>query len=674
VELEEILPGIDLVYSARGRELELTWVVAAGSDPRRIHLEFEGVEGIEIDPSGELVLSHAGIELRLKKPRLFQDGLDGPREVRGGYRLGGARQVGFRIGEYDTRRTLVIDPILSYSTYLGGNDADLAQAIAADRKGNVYVAGQSLSPPAPLVDGTLAPDGMLVAYVAKLDALGTLEYSTFVGGTDPPAPEELAFDAMALAVDGAGFVYLTGDTSSPDFPTVNAPQPRHRGGHDAFALKLGPAGSPLVYSTYLGGSNEDFGRGLAVDAAGNLLLTGITLSSDFPAVAALQPQLGGARDAFLAKLDPAGSTLLFSTYLGGSDGPGAESFGDLGHALAVDASGNAYLGGYTASRDFPTANPLQPSFAGGTHDAFVSKVAADGSALLYSTYLGGTGDEECLSIAADEFGSVTVTGWTSSLDFPSSSGRPHAGALDAFVTRLSADGKELVYSTPLGGGGFDFAHGVALGERGEAHVIGVSGSPDFPVTAAVQPLYGGGSTDAFVTGLSADGSTLRYSTFLGGSGSESHFYTSLGIALSGREQAFVAGTTDSVDFPVIEPIQGEIRGAVDGFVAKIGYGPEVRVSLEPHGGNDLLRVQLDNGGTSPRNVELKLFVALGPTKLPLYPRGVVTRLDPSERRRLPEYALPGLQSFPGFEVRALLLDPATGEILSESSCSTSPCR
>jgi hypothetical protein len=392
----------------------------------------------------------------------------------------------------------------------------------------------------------------------------TLVYSTYLGGSGDDA-------ALGIAVDGSGNAYVTGTTFSRDFPTTAGAFQTAGGFEDAFVAKLDAAGSALVYSTYLGGRGQALGYGIAVDGSGNAYVTGFT-NGDFPTTAgAFQTAPGGVPDAFVAKLDAAGTALLYSTYLGGS---GA----DQGYGIAVDGSGNAYVTGFTNSSNFPTtAGALQTSLPGITN-AFVAKLDAAGTALLYSTYLGGSNLDAALGIAVDGSGNAYVTGSTRSTDFPTTAGAFQTslpGRENAFVAKLDAAGTALVYSTYLGGSSFDAARGIAVDGSGNAYVTGSTFSRDFPTTAgALQTSYGGGGSDAFVAKLDAAGTALLYSTYLGGSTGSGidEPLTDLGngIAVDGSGNAYVTGYTESTDFPTTAgAFQTAPGGGVDAFVAKL---------------------------------------------------------------------------------------------------------
>ena len=395
----------------------------------------------------------------------------------------------------------------------------------------------------------------------------TLDYSTFLGGSSSD-------QGLGIAVDANGGAYVTGKTSSLDFPTtVGAFDMTFGGGTDAFVTKLDPSGSTLVYSAYLGGISTDEGRGIAVDAAGNAYVTGKTASLDFPTtVGAFDRTLGGSGDAFVTKLDPSGSTLVYSTFLGGTFNE------DQGNAIAVDGTGNAYVTGETFAggggffADFPvTPGAFQTSFNtfGIQTQAFVTKLNPSGSGLVYSTYLGNGTEARGFGIAVDATGNAYVTG-SGQNGFAVTSGAFdttfNGGLIDAFVTKLNAGGSALVYSTFLGGSGNDEGFGIAVDGNGSAYVTGKTGSLDFPMTVGAFHTTSGGGTDAFVTKLDPSGSALVYSTFLGGNNTdEGH-----GIALDAAGSAYVTGVTASADFPVTAgTFDATFGGNTDAFVAKI---------------------------------------------------------------------------------------------------------
>jgi hypothetical protein len=387
-----------------------------------------------------------------------------------------------------------------------------------------------------------------------------LVYSTYLGG----ASDDLGF---GIAVDAAGSAYVAGLTVSTDFPTTTGGFDTTNEPFDAFVTKVNSTGSALVYSTYLGGIGFDQGLGIAVDAASNAYVTGETSATNFPTTpGAFDTSFNGGSDVFVTKLNAAGSDLVYSTYLGGS-GP----FGDEGRGIAVDVAGNAYVTGFTTSTDFPTTTGAFDMTFNGNADAFVTKVNSTGSALVYSTYLGGTSDELGNGIAVDLARNAYVTGVTTSTNFPTTLGTFDAtfsGSRDAFVTKLNTTGSApLLYSTYLGGTFFDQGLGIAVDAAGNAYVTGETSSSDFPTTLGAFDTTHNVSVDAFVTKLNATGSApLLYSTYLGGSSGDG----GNGIAVDAAGNAYVTGSTQSTDFPTTPgAFDTTFNGGPDAFVTKL---------------------------------------------------------------------------------------------------------
>jgi len=563
----DLYPGIDLTYYGREGQLEYDFVVRPGADLRRILVGFSGAEKLEVDAQGDLLLRTGPDVIRQRKPIAYQEVNGTRREIPVSYVLKGAHRVAFKVAAHDSGRPLIIDPALFYSTYLGGSIRDGGQGIAVDSAGNAYVTGLSNSPDFPTAtgafQGTLA--GSFDAFVTKINPVGSapLVYSTYLGGSGDDY-------GLGIAVDAAGNASLTGFTNSPNFPTTPAAiQSAPGGSADAFVTKLNSSGSALIYSTYLGGSGYDVGQGIALDSLGSAYVTGVTSSADFPtSVAAFQIALAGSFDAFVTKLNLAGSApLVYSTYLGGDSD-------DRGYAVAVDSSGSAYVTGYTTSTNYPTTpGAFQTTYAGGA-DVFVAKLNPAGSTpLLYSTYLGGTGQDIGQAIAVNASGNAFVTGKTSG-SFPTTASAFQStfggGGSDVFATRLNPSGSApLVYSTYLGGSGDDAGYGIALDGSDDAYLTGYTNSPNFPTTAGVfQTTFGGGRFDGFVTKLNPAGSApLVYSTYLGGSGEDA----AQGIAVDALLNAYVTGFTGSTNFPTTSgAFQTTLHGSVfNAFVTKI---------------------------------------------------------------------------------------------------------
>lgn len=557
VEAKDLYPGIDVAYYGRDRQFEYDLLVAAGADPAAIRLQVDGAQSLSIDPGGGLIIRTAAGALRQAPPVVYQLIDSKRRSVDGRYVLLDRRTVAFAIGAYDRRRSLIIDPTLSYATLLGGSGGDYGAAIAADSTGNLYATGftdsvdfRTLNP----LQAGLA--GNSDVFVTKFNTSGNaLVYSTYLGGSNNDYP-------AALRIDGSGNAYVVGYTNSTNFPVANALRSTLAGNNDAFVSKLNASGSALVYSTYLGGSSNDIATGLAVASSGNLYVTGYTLSSDFPLLKPLQSVYGGgAYDAFVTKFNAAGNTLAHSTYLGGSGT-------DFASGIAVDSKGNAYLTGYTTSSNFPVVGAFQPSLKGG-FDGFVSKLNAAGSALAYSTYLGGSKGDFSTAIAVGSSGDIFVTGYTASTDFPRANAFQSLlkGDQNAFLTKLDAAGTSLSYSTYLGGSRSEYSYALAVDSKGNAVVSGLTTSTDFPTLSALQAGYSGGLADAFVTKFNAVGSAVQYSTYLGG-GSEDYSY---GLAIDGADNTYVAGFTYSANFPTTAgAVQQTPAGEADGFFLKIG--------------------------------------------------------------------------------------------------------
>ena len=670
VRYESIYPGVDLdYYGKQGRELECDLVVAPGADPSAITLVIDKdhrlpttdcaqskiqnqkskiSSPLRIAPNGDLLVTLAEGELRFHKPTVYQiqstvdrrqstvQSRDSKEEVAQSFprrALGGLLQppaedrprttdhgqltspnpkseirnskliearyvlkpdgeVTFAIAPYDTTLPLIIDPALSYSTYLGGSDMDYANSIAVDASGNAYVTGYTASTDFPLVNpaqsspgGGTCSDGTVAiacfdAFVSKLNPTGTaLVYSTYLGGSNEDY-------GASIALDASGHAYVTGYTNSTDFPVEQALQSENAGGYDAFVTELSGDGSSLIYSTYWGGSLDDIGTGIAVDSSGNAYVSGYTASADFPVTAgALQTSYGGgAHNGFVAEFNSGGAPLGYSTFLRGSGD-------DYVYAVAVDSARDAYVTGATNSTNFPTVNAFQPNYAGGTcatapntfpcYDAFVAKLNPTGSALIFSTYFGGTGSGYGYAIALDSSSNAYITGYTTSTNLPTTPGafqQIFGGSYDAFVAKLNGAGSTLCYSTYLGGSGTEIGYGIVVNSTGSAFVTGYNYGGDFPTANPVQ-AQNAGFYDAFVSVLEPTGSSLTFSTYLGGTYDD----FGRGISLDPSGNAYVAGATFSLDFPTtsgsFQP--SYMGGPYDAFVTKYNVPTVPFVALSP---------------------------------------------------------------------------------------------
>ncbi len=553
VTYDDVYPGVDLALYGRDGQLEYDLVVKPGADPSQIHMAFEGVDRVQVADGGDLVLSTPHGELRQIRPVVYQE-LDGRRrELAGRYVVSSGNQVAVKVDDYDRRLALTIDPVLIYSTYLGGSGQDLAEGVAVDVSGRPYVVGISGSSDFPVFGpNSSGPFGARGSFVTRFAADGsTPEFSTFFTVVNNTS-------ANAIALDSAGDIYITG--------TVQAgSNPAH-----VYVRKMSKDGDRQIFDAYFGGSGQDMPFGIAVDGQGNSYVSGQTFSTDLP-VNGFQPAFaGGAQtDGFIVKFDASGH-VAGATYLGGTadeEIPG----------IALDPQGHVYVAGHTRSADFPTLNPFQAALSGPS-DGFVAKLTPDLMALEYSTYLGGTSDDSISSIAVDSTGHAYVTGGTYSADFPTLNPivATRKAAKNPFVTKLEPDGAHLTFSTYLGGSGRDNAgeaFGIALDGFENVYSTGIMFAADFPLVDAFQTIIGADHYDAYVTKIDSSGTSLLYSSFLGGRLQDS---PSLGgIAVDDAGNAFVVGSTKSPDFPLANAFDstyggGPLSNTEDVFLTKIG--------------------------------------------------------------------------------------------------------
>jgi hypothetical protein len=618
VRYQAVYPGVDLSYYGNRRRLEFDFVVAPKADPKCIRLSFPGAQKIRIDPeNGDLKLD--GV-VRFPKPVAYQM-RDGKTLVEARYVLKPGNQVGIAVGNYNLAEPLIIDPVLIFSTFLGGSGYDLGSSIAVDAAGNAYVTGTTQSPSFPTAHPLPAPNnalqGVQTAFVSKLSfdsatSKLSLAYSAYLGGSGVDT-------GTGIAVDTDGNAYVTGSTTSANFPIVHslpAPNNAFQGASTAFVSKLSfdsaTSTLSLAYSTYLGGSGGDSGTGIAVDALGNAYVTGQTGSLNFPTVHPLptpQNPIQGGQYAFVSKLgfDSATSklSLLYSTYLGGNTGSVDSSPVSGGAAIAIDSVGDAYVTGGTGATDFPVAHslPAPDNAFRGIADVFVSKLSFDSTtsklSLTYSTLLGGSarmgannsGIQEGTGIAVDSLGSAYIIGYTFSDDFtvvnPLGDNGQLSGFEHAFVSKLNFDSAtstlSLAYSTYMGGSGgpgsgFDQGAAIAVDSVGDAYVTGSTTSPDFPIVDPLPPPNKPttGNVTAFAAKLHFDSTTSQlspaYSTFLGG---DVGIQQGWGIAVDTSGNAYVTGDTTSTNYPTVNPLpfpNNALQGIQSVFVAKIGSG------------------------------------------------------------------------------------------------------
>ena len=579
VRYRDLYPGIDLEVYGNQKNVEYDFIVRPGSDPDSILLKFSGFTNLDIGQDGELVLKTASGTIMKAAPFIYQQDAGLSRTpVKGEFVKRGNNRIAFKVGSYDRTRPLVIDPVLVYSTTVGGRLQEEGTDIAVDSNGDVYITGSTDSLDFPTVNPIQATCTACVGtgfrrrgnvFVFKMSADGSrLIYSTYLNAQSLSTRQRVnnRIDIRSnIVVDEVGNAYISG-AAGLGFPTTPG---AFQSLGDAFVVKLNPTGSGLVYSTLIGGSSgRDQINGLAIDSEGNAYITGSTSSPDFPLVNPIQDSCVkcgdgfGAPMAFVAKLNAAGSDLIYSTFLGGSDTHGVATQSlDGGDAIAVDENGVAYVTGRTTSIDFPLVNPLQNACGDCTDasafstDAFVAALVPDGSSLMFSTYLGGSGSDAGADITVDATG-VYVVGRTASLDFPivnafqtvcSDCDDPHFELADAFVTKLTTDGTSFVFSSYLGGLGADQGTSIAADSQGAVYVTGQTSSRDFPVIDAFKAVCSGctnrgrspGRPDAFVSKIAPSGSSLLYSSYLGDVGHDNSF----GIAVDKDGNVYVTGST-----------------------------------------------------------------------------------------------------------------------------------
>lgn len=562
-------PGIDVAYHGDPAQLEYDFLLAPGADPGAIRIVFEGADSLRVHENGDLLLRVGATEVVQRAPVAYQETAAGRRLVTVGYRLGEGAGVRIALGAYDPRAPLVIDPVVVYSSHLGGAREDRVGSIALDAAGSLYLAGRTDSADFPTAGPVQGGVRAVDAFVTKLTREGALVYSTFLGGSGTDLAEE-------LAVDASGSVYFTGVTTSADFPTRAALQPTLGGLGDAFVTKLTPEGDALVFSTYLGSTGSERGNGIALGPGGDVYVAGFTNSVGFPTTPnAVQPALRGGLDAFVVRLNPAGSAFVYSTFLGGS----ADDLNDFYQLdiLAVDGEGNAYVAGRTASVDFPTTTDAFQRNNAGSLDAFVTKINPSGTSLVYSTYLGGSSNDVAVAIALDGVGNAHVVGTTFSSNFPVTPGAfdntPGPCCLgDGFLSKLNSGGTALVFSTFLGGSGQTAAMTVVVDDGGSAHVSGYTRALDFPLVAPVQSFCSSCPTwpDAFVMKFDPQGASLLFSSYLGGQ----EWDAGNSLALDAGGSLYVAGEAFDT-FPTTPgSLQPAFQGGVsDGFFMRIQLAP-----------------------------------------------------------------------------------------------------
>ncbi|MBX9599579.1 MAG: SBBP repeat-containing protein [Bryobacteraceae bacterium] len=576
VRYRDLYPGVDLLYYGSGRMLEYDFVVAPGADPSRIRMSFSGASAA-LDAEGRLNLSTGSGSVVHNAPLVYQESAGRRRTIPARFRKTGPAEFAFELGPYDRSQTLVIDPTLVYTTYAGGTGEDAAAAIAVDAAGSAYVTGRTRSVDFPGAAGRSSAIGGADVFISKLNPAGTaFLWTTYFGGSSEDVP-------VAIALDAAGNIHVAGNTTSDNLPVTRNVYQRNRRstGHrtNGFLVKLNPEGSGILWCTYFGADDDEI-TAMVLDASGSVFVTGQTRSVNFPTTPGAF-QTAGFQRAFVTKFSPDAQDLAFSTYLGGSQGPGGLN-DDRGLAIALDSTGAVYVTGATTASDFPvTPGAFQRMPAGTDPDkpsVFVTKMAADGASLIWSTYLGGRGGDEPRGIAVNSRREVFIAGVTRGDGYPTTTNAYRRGIAasdpaDIFITRLESDATRLLYSTLFGGTDLDELTAMTVDSFGNVYLCGYTLSlATYPLTLPnFQPTPGGGQ-EAFVTSFNTE-EGLQFSSFLGGLASDS----ARALALDTRGNLYVAGTTVSPDFPVQrQSAQFAYGGIQDAFVAKIAtqYLPE----------------------------------------------------------------------------------------------------
>jgi hypothetical protein len=595
VRYKNVYPGIDLVYYGNHHEIEYDLAVAPGADTSKIQFEIKGADRLLIDSQGDLIVTKAGSQLHFKSPVVYQESNGIRTPVNGGYMLRDATHVQFNLSRHDPSKLLVIDPVLVYSTYLGGSADDFMSGIAVDSTGSAYVTGYTLSSNFPLANPGSLPPYTYHVFVTKLDVSGAnVIYSDYVGGSSSDY-------GRGIVLDSINDVYITGSTCSNDFPLVNAYQSTFRACNSAFISKIAPDGASLLYSTFLSGSADSEAMSIALDSSNEIYVAGHTWASDFPLQNAYQSSVSPNQNGqwgdygFLTKFSADGASLIYSTYLGGNTnlqetcyyGPCWPYPDNQITGIAVDASGNAYVGGYTNTYNFPTSMGAYQTTNTTTYNpqvGFVGSFSASG-ALNYSTYFGGFNNDwlNVTAIAVDANGSAYITGQApSDGSFPVTSislcdpGIYGYGCSYAFVTKFDPTGATLSYSTFLGPYNYASPHSIVLDTYNDAYVVADTGSSSFALVNGLEPYTN--NQDAMLVEIDPLASSELFATLLGGNGYDSP----ASMALDSSGAMYVAGNTTSTDFPVTQAaFQNTLGGNQDTFIMKIGTGSAPAVSISP---------------------------------------------------------------------------------------------
>jgi hypothetical protein len=572
ITYEELWPGIDLKFYFNDNGLKYDYILHPGADVNNIKIIVEGSRSLEMNNNDLIINTPIDRSIQDKGLIAYYDD-NSPEMIDARFRILDDDGYTFLLGNYDSSRTIIIDPLI-YSTYVSGSGWEHARAIDYDSSGNAYVTGFTLSTNFPTTTGAydLTHNGGTDAYVFKLNPTGTsLGFCTFVGGSGSDS-------GYGIAVNSSSDIFVAGGTSSSNFPTAGSPfDSTHNGGYDAFVFKMRGTGASLSYSTFIGGASYDMARGLEIDGSGNAYIGGNTSSSNYPtSKSAYDTIFGGISDVFVTKLSANGNSLVYSTYIGGTSG-------DKAYDIAIDSAGNAYITGYAdnfGGLSYPTTKGAYDTSGNLFEEVIVSKLNPTGNQLLLSTVVASSSMERGYGIDTDPSGNVYVAGWTRSSGFPTTTGayqttyKGTSGYSEGFVLKLNVSFDKLVYSTFLGDTHNDEVNDIDVDSNGIAYVIGSTGSTNFPVTSdAENKTHAGGTLDVFLTKFNAQGSALSYSTFRGGSSND------YGYAIAVDESTgnlYVAGVSSSTNFPTTNGAYSTThQGSDDGIVFKFGISTPI---------------------------------------------------------------------------------------------------
>ncbi len=547
IRYRELYPGIDWVLRIEDGQPQGHFVVAPGADVSRLRWRYEGWQGASLEFRARAwSLNGSGIR---PLPAAIQQAPDG--------------SFGLETGPVDGSASILVAPNIGFQTYLGGSLDDQVQAVAVDSADRAVILGDTWSTNFPTVDpfqdNKIGSGSFPDLFLAKLSPNGDqLVFATYLGGAQ--------FETgLGLALAAGDEIVLTGYTRSQDFPMEAALQDRHASPNkaDAFVTRMNADASGLIFSTYFGGRDVDIFRSLALDPSGAIHLAGDSYSADLPVTNPLQRSRRGPRDAVIAKLSGDGQQWIYATYFGGTDA-------EVATGIAADAGGRAHVMGSTGSRNLPIERAHQSGSRGGS-EAFVAKLEADGSALLYSTYLGGRDADNGGTIAVDSAGHFHALGYSQSIDFPRLNPYQavHGGGVDAFLSSFDETG-QLLQSGLFGGSRDDFGVGIDVDRAGRLLLVGQTDSPDFPVIDAVQNAPGG-LGDAFLLRLDPQTGDLDLASYYGGSADD----LASDVTTDGQDAIYVVGATRSSELIPAGPIQSKLAGSADGFVLKLEPGAAV---------------------------------------------------------------------------------------------------